>query len=317
MSTRNRFLAAGASLAVLPLIGAGPSPVHLAVSTSAIDSASGLVAAQHEGYFTEAALDVAVTVSNGAAGAAAVAGGSMQIASSNLITLIKAHLNGLPFTLIAPSTIYDTAKPTQVLVVRSGAGINKAADLDGKTISVTAIGDLLASATLAWIGENGGTPSSVRVIELPPSSAAAALQAARVQAAALAEPFLSQALATGQVQVFAKVFDTIGTRFLQGAYFTTTEYVASNPDVTARFVHALLRGNRFANDHPDRTLPWMIDFAMLNPAVERRARRERFGDALDVAQVQTVIDALVRLKVIDRGFDAHELVNPIAAKVRA
>jgi|ERR1700677_1152259 NitT/TauT family transport system substrate-binding protein len=308
---RRTFLAATAAFIGLPAAAGAQASQHLVVGASAIDGSAGVVAAAHEGYYEKAGLDVEIVVSGGAAGAAAVAGGSMQLASSNLVTLIKAHLNGVPFQLVAPVSAYDTNNPTQVMVVRNDAGITKASDLNGKTIAVTALGDLLSTATLAWIDQNGGNSSTVKLVEIPPSAEAAALEQNRVQAAALAEPFLSQAVATGQVRVFAKIFDAISPHLVEAAIFGETDYINAHPDLIQRFVRATIAGNRFANQHPDQTLPWMVDFAKLDPTVMRSARRERFAESLDVAQIQVEIDALLKLKLIDRRFDARDMISPV------
>jgi NitT/TauT family transport system substrate-binding protein len=203
-----------------------------------------------------------------------------------------------------------------VLCVRSDAGFKNAADLNGKTVAVTAIGDLLSTSTLAWIDQNGGTASTVKLVEFPPSAQAAALETGRVQAAALAEPFLSTALATGTVKVFAKIFDAVAPKFLVAAYFGMADYINANRDTVGRFATAMSEGDAFANAHPDQTLPWLIEFAKVDPAVAKRARREVFATAIDPALIQTEIDALVRLKILDRGFDGRDMISPVALNVR-
>lgn len=316
MTSRRAFLAASAVLAATSQAAFGQATPHLTVGASTIDGATGLITAQHAGFFRKNGVEVEVAVNNGAANAAAVAGGSIQLAASNLVTLIKAHLNGLPFQVVAPSSTYLTDNPTQVLIVRNDAGIRNAADLNGKTIAVTAIGDLLSASTLAWIDQNGGSSSTVKLVEIPPTAEVGALEAGRVQAAALAEPFLSQTLSGGTVRVFAKIFDAIGPRFLQAAYFGIPAFINPNADTVQRFTRALLEGNAFANAHPDQTLPWLIDYAKIDPAVARRARREKFGESIDPAQIQIVIDALVRLKIVDHGFDAKDMISPVVLNLK-
>ena len=313
---RRTFLASGAAFATVSGTALGQTLPRLLVGASTIDGATGMLSAQHNGFFRRNGVEVEIAVNNGAANAAAVAGGSIQLAASNVVTLIKAHLNGLPFQIVAPSSTYTTDNPTQVLIVRNDAGIRTAADLNGKTIAVTAIGDMLSAATLAWIDQNGGTSSTVKLVELPPAAESAALEAGRIQAAALAEPFLSQATSGGTVRIFAKIFDAIAPRFLQAAYFGTSTYINANPDIVQRFARALIEGNVFANAHPDQTLPWLIEYAKIDPAVAKRSRRERFGESIDPATLQVEIDALVRLKVIDRGFDAREMFSPVVLNMR-
>ncbi len=313
---RQTFIAAGAAVLAAPRPAFGQAPPHLLVGTSSIDGATGLLTAEHMNYFRTRGVDVENVINNGAANAAAVTGGSIAFAASNIVTLIRGHLRGVPFQMVAPSSMYTTDNPTQVLVVRTDSGIKTAADLNGKTVAVTAIGDLLSTSTLAWIDQNGGNSSTVKLVEFPPSAQAAALAAGRVQGATLAEPFLSEATGGGAVRIFAKIFDAIAPRFLVAAYFGMADYISANADATRRFANAILDGNAYANAHPDQTLPWLIDFAKIDPALAKKARREHFGDSLDPAQIQVEVDALAKLKVIDRSFDAKDMIAPAVLNLK-
>lgn len=320
-TSRRSFLAAGAAFAASArpaLAQPAPAPAmpHISVGTSAIDGAMGCVAAQRAGFFAKNGIDVQFVIGSGAANSAAVAGGSLQFAGSNVVTLIKAHLQGVPFQIVAPGAIYDTSDPTQVLCVLTNSGYKSGADLDGKTIAVTAIGDLLSTSTLAWIDQHGGHSGTVKLVEVPPSAQVAALETGRVQAAALAEPFLSQALSDGSVKIFAKIFDAIATRYLEAAYVGIPDYINANADVVRRFATAVLQGGAFADEHPDQTLPWLVDFAHIDPTVAKRVRRERFATAVDPSLVQVEIDALARLKLIDHAFDARDLFSPVILNLR-
>jgi NitT/TauT family transport system substrate-binding protein len=308
--SRAQFLAgAGAVAATSPIAALGQT-ARISVGSSAIDASMPLIVAQRQGFFTKRGLDVDVVINSGAANAAAVAGGSLQFAAANLVTLFKAHLNGVAFQIVAPTSVYSSDNPTQVLLVRADSGFKSAADLNGKTISVTTIGDLLSVSTLAWIDQNGGSSSTVKLVELPPPAQAAALDSGRVQAAALAEPFLSSALSGGTLRIFGKIFDAIGPRFLEAAYFGMPDYINANRDTVRKFASAILEGSVFANAHQDRTLPYLVEVAKIDPAVAKRSRRELFAETLDPAIIQSEIDALVRLKILDRSFNAKEMISP-------
>jgi ABC-type nitrate/sulfonate/bicarbonate transport system substrate-binding protein len=311
MNSRRHFLATSAALAVAPPAAFAQSATKITVGTSPIDGAMGVVAAERAGFFQKQMLDVTLAVANGAANAAAVAGGSLQFAASNIVTLIKAHLRGLPFAIVAPGAVYSSDNPTQVLVVRKDAPFKSAADLDGKTIGTTSIGDVLASSTLAWIDQHGGSSATVKLVEIPPSAVDVALASGRIDAATLAEPHLSEAVASGEAVVFAKIFDAIAPRFIESGYFALRDYVDANRDTTVRFSRAILDGNVFANRYPDRTAPWLVDSAKVDLASVKRSRREVFATTMDPALVQVVIDALVRMKQIDRGFNATEMISPL------
>jgi len=311
--SRGGFLAAGAAFVAIPKGAAGQGLLpKVTIGSSPIDGAMGVVAALRAGFFQKYGLDASIVLANGAANAAAIAGGAIQFASSNLVTLIKAHLNGLPFQIVSPGAIYSTDNPTQVLVARKDSGLRTASDLNGKTIATTALGDLLAASTLAWIDQHGGTSASVKMVEIPSTAIGAALESGRVDAATMAEPHLSEALGTGTVVVFAKIFDAIAPKFLVSAQFAMPDYINANRDTAQRFARAILDGNAFANEHPDKTAPWLVDSAKVDLASIKRSRREVFAVSMDPSLVQVVIDALVRMKGIDRGFSAAELISPVA-----
>ncbi len=316
-ATRRTFLAGGAAFAASSQLARAQGLPKVVVGSSTIDAASALISAQHNGYFTKNGLDVEIITGSGAASAAAIAGGTMQFAASNIVTLIKAHLQGIPFLMVAPSSMYISTSPTQVLCTRTDSGFKTAADLNGKTIAVTAIGDLLSTSTIAWINKNGGDASTVKLVEFPPAAQATALEAGRVQGATLAEPFLSQAIDTGTVRIFGNIFEAIAPSFLVAAYFGNADWMKANPDLVRRFAQSMLQGSAFANAHPDQTLPWLVEFAKLDPNVIKHARREHFGTSMDPGPIQTEIDALARIKMIDHSFDARDMISPAVLNLRA
>jgi NitT/TauT family transport system substrate-binding protein len=315
-ASRAAFLAGAAAGAAWPRIATSQALPQITIGTSPIDGAIGVVAALRAGYFTKYGLDASLSVANGAANAAAVTGGSLQFAASNIVTLIKAHLHGLPFAIVAPGAIYTTENPTQVLVVPKTSPLRTAADLNGKTIGTTALGDILAQSTLAWIDAHGGNSASVHLVEIPQTAIEGALHTGRIDAATMAEPHLSEAVGDGSVVIFAKIFDAIAPRFAESAYFAMPAYIDAHRDITVRFAKAILSGNVFANDHPNRTAPWLVESAKVDLASVQHARREQFPATLDPAQIQVVIDALVRMKAIDRSFAATDMISPVVIGVR-
>ena len=93
------------------------------------------------------------------------------------------------------------------------------------------------------------------------------------------------------------------------------EYINANRETTQRFARAILDGNVFANEHPDKTAPWLVDSAKVDLASVKRSRREVFAVAMDASLVQVAIDALVRMKAIDRGFNAVEMISPASVNL--
>lgn len=202
------------------------------------------------GLFAKYGLDVQPRVTNsGAVVLAGLAGGSYDVAYTNLVPVLQAHLHGLPFQIIAPSTMFMSDRSQNAMLVTTDSPIHTARDLDGKTIGTQSLQDLNSVAMRAWVDKNGGNSSSLRVLEVPSAAAVASLTAHRIDAMALSEPLLTMALATGKVRVLAKPQGAIAQRFQAQAFIATSEFVADHPEAMARFARAMHESAIYNNSH--------------------------------------------------------------------
>jgi NitT/TauT family transport system substrate-binding protein len=261
------------------------------------------------GAFRKASLDVDVQKANsGAAVAAAVVGGSIEIGKSSLVSLITAHARGLPFVIVGPAGLYDAKAPAVAMVVGKDSPVKTAADLNGRILSASSLGDQNALAMQAWIDQHGGDSKTVKFVELPSASAPDALAAGRVDAATLGNPILTEATSSGKCRIFAHSFDAIAPRFILAAYFCTADYAAKNRDTVLRFRRALLQSAAYADTHRADTVGVVSKFTGISPAVITSMTRTIAGSSLDPKLMQPVIDAAARYKLIPAPFDAQTMI---------
>lgn len=303
---RGLFLAATGAALAAPAAGAQAATIRIA-SAPDEDVVAALWAVS-SGVFEKAALDVHVQKANsGAAVAAAVAGGSIEIGKSSLVSLITAHVKGLPFVLVAPAGVYDATAPTVGMIVGKDSTAKSAAELNGKTLSASSLGDQNAIAMQAWLDAHGGDSKSVKFVELPSAAAPDALAAGRVDAATVGNPILTEALASGKCRLFARPFDAIAPHFLFAAYFCTADYAAKNADVLARFRRVLAEAAKYVNGHHQATIDSVSAFTGIAPDVIAGMTRTQVGTVLDAGMIQPVIDVAVRYRVIPAPFDARTM----------
>jgi NitT/TauT family transport system substrate-binding protein len=316
--SRRVFLATAGTLCTAAPAALVAQPLaRLVVGTAPTDSGMPPVIAQRTGIYRRNGLDVDLQFMNsGAALTAAVVGGTLQISATSLMGLVTAHAKGIPFQIVAPTTIYLSEKPGELLLVRKDAPLRTGADLNGKTIASPALGDLLSTSTFAWIDQNGGDSKTVRQVELPSAATQAALEAGRIDAAAMNEPRLSEAIRSGNFRVLGKPYDAIAPRFLVTAFVAMGDFVNAHVDTIQRFARAHRETNAFANAHPEQTAVWLAEVAKIDPDVIQHGRREVFAESLVVADVQRVVDAAARYKAIDRPFDAREMISPVLLNLR-
>jgi NitT/TauT family transport system substrate-binding protein len=319
VNRRRSFLAGAAALCfAAPSVVRAQQLVQLTIGDPPSDPGITPVVGIRTGIYRRYGIDLTIQVmASGAATSAAVAGGALHVGGSSLMGLINAHVRGIPFQIVAPASVYVSDRAAEALVVRKDAPIRTAADLTGKTVASPALGDLLSTATMAWIDANGGNAKLVHQVELPPSATAAALESGRIDAAAIQEPRLTELLRSGNSRMLGKPYDVIGKRFLNAATIATADFINANRDTIERFARATLEVNAYANAHPDQTAPWLAEFAKVPLDAVLHSTRAIFAESISVPDVQLVVDAAARFKIIERPFDARELISPVVLPARA
>lgn len=276
------------------------------VASTPIDVGAEVYFGQALGLFKAAGLDVQIqTIDNGAAIAAAVAGGAADIGQSNVVSISTAYEKKLPFVVIAPAGAYNSAAPTTVLVTLADTPLKTAKDLNGKTIVTNGIMNIAQIGGNAWLDKNGADYKSVKWIEIPTSATGAALLSHRADAAVFAEPALGRALASGQFKIFATPYDAIGPKWQIGAWFTTRDWAAAHPDAVKKFVAVMQQVAKWANTHHDESLKYLSAAAKVQ--YPSNMRRASYGETLDPALFQPVIDDAAKYGAITAPFPASEL----------
>jgi NitT/TauT family transport system substrate-binding protein len=285
------------------------------ITGPAIDGFKTTYYALRAGLFRKHGLNVEIVqMGTGAAGLAAVAGGSVQVAFTSLPALILAHLHGLPFQIVAPGQLYLTDVPAEVLLVKKDSPIRTARDLNGKTIAGAYLSDLGTTATLAWVDQNGGDSKSMKVLEVPVQIALEALDAGRVDAFPVAAPYYDQDLATGQVRILAKPFDAIAKRFQAAAYVANKDYVSGNADTMDRFARAVHESILYTNAHLPETAALVASYSGVDAAIVARSVRAVDPEYVEARNLQPYIDFAAKYKLIPNGYGAQDLIAPTALK---
>ena len=285
------------------------TPIVL-VPIASTDMAEAFYAVQ-TGMFERAGLDVTIQQApSGAAAMTALVGGAAQIGYTNSLALATARGKGIPVVLLSPGALYRTAIPHAVLLVPSDSPLRTARDLEGHTVAVAGLHDLLGISVVTWIGKNGGDPTKVKFVEMPPSTMQAALEAKRIDAAASYEPFLSAAVHAGSAKVFSKPYDAIGLSFLTGAWFALGPWVNDHRAAAIAFAKVLDQSSQYVNGHYDELTPLISSFTKLSPETLHDMVKLYTPPGLKAADLQPVIDAAAKAHEIPAPFQAAQMILP-------
>jgi NitT/TauT family transport system substrate-binding protein len=306
--SRAAFLASAATTALVPLAARAQSLTPLRATSAIDDAATPFLWAIDSGLFKRNGFDASLERStSGAAAASAVLGGSFDVGKASTISFLSAHMAGLPLIAIAPAGEFNPKIANDALAVKSDSTIRTGADLNGKTIAVSAIKDLFSVAVLSWVDAHGGDSSTVKLLELPMSSVTLAIVSGRIDAAVLIQPFLSQALQDGSVKSIGDPASALGNHHLDSLWFTTIAYAKQNPDAVDRFMRTIREAAKYVNGHHAETSYLLTKFAMVKAGDVGKLRMLQ-GMQLDSGELQPLIDAAAKYKVISARFDAKDVI---------
>jgi NitT/TauT family transport system substrate-binding protein len=307
---------AGLAALVTPLPARAQQLIEVKLALPPGTAVTPALYAQKAGLFRAAGLSVDLQKMNsGAAIVAAVVGGSVQIGSGNVFSIVTAHAHSVPVQIIAGSAVYSADEPVPygMLLVKTDGPIKTAADLNGKTLALTiARGDLSAVSTQAWFDQHGGDWSSVHVLELPQDAMVAALDQGRIDAMTMYSPNCTMAMATGKVRLLGRPYDAVARRFSIAAWFAQNDWASRNTDIVRRFGQAMAEASTYANSHPREVMPLLAGFSGIDLAVLEHAARAPFVARAAVTDLQPIVDIEVKYKVIEKRFDAADLIGPNA-----
>ena len=285
-------------------IGAGPD-----------DTSMPVIYAAQSGLFAKAGLNVELEKLAGAAVvAAALAGGSLEIGKASALSVVTAHAKGLPFTVIGSIATYDSTSPDFGMIVLTNSPIKSAQDLAGKTLAAVSLQDMSTVATYAWLAQNGVDASTLKFVEMPASATLAAMEAGRVVGSTIYEPMLTAATSTGKARIIGTPYDAIGKHFAGGLLVANTNWAADHRELIERFLRVMQTAGTYVHAHEDELAPMLAAYTGVDPASITKTHHEGRGVAITAADLQPVIDAAAKYKVIPAAFPASELICSCALR---
>jgi NitT/TauT family transport system substrate-binding protein len=222
---------------------AAAQDTKVAIGISGWTGFAPLTLANEAGIFKKNGLDVTIKKIPQASRHLAILSGDIQCAATTVETWIAWNANG-----VATKQIFqlDKSYGADGMVVKNG--IEKIADLKGKTVAASAPGTA-PYFTLAWfLKKNGMSIKDVTVVNMEPGPAAQAFIAGNNDAAMTYEPFLSSVRAAPQAGKilattldYPMIMDTFGctpaflganekaAKALADSYFEALEMITKDP----------------------------------------------------------------------------------------
>jgi NitT/TauT family transport system substrate-binding protein len=308
MKRARAILSAGAALSALAFgarVTAADASVRVAALT--IDASAACYYAQEQGFFKRAGIDAQIqTIASGGTIVAAVASNAVDIGFANLVSAVAAFARNIPVTIVAPGSVDIESMPTNALVVLPGSTIRNGSDFNGKTMATSTLRNIVQFAAQLWVDKHGGDSTTIRFVEMPFSAMTEALVAGRIDAAIVAEPFMTDV--KGRTRVIAYPMSSIGPRVQLGGWIANTTWAHENPQVVAAFNDAIVRANDWGNAHHDLSAQILAKHGRLDADVLAKMNRATYAPRLVAAEMQPAIDVAARYGAIPQTIPVEKML---------
>ena len=211
--------------------------------------------AKGKGYFSEAGLEVSFAVGRGGVDVAKQVGaGNAPIGGIVADAPIMVRGNGVPIKMVA---VFG-GKGFMQLVVREDSGIEKPADLKGKTITVMSFQDTTFYALLGLLASAGLTQDDVNIQAVGPTGVWEFVATGKSAGMAGVPDWIPPVQAAG-VKVRVIPTDEFFPHMAQ-AIAVSDQVIKDRPEMVQKFVTAALRGMKDIMDDPDKAADDFVKF---------------------------------------------------------
>lgn len=293
-------------------------PVTVDVGILGIAADAPLWLGIEKGYFRDEGIKVRPRVS-GAGGAAFVPSlldGELDVGAGGADGAIQAIGKGLDIKILAKdgapvshghtaASIDDTDHITLAVVAGQDSDVKNLQDLEGRTLSAITVTGLQYLCIQRAMEKAGADRKAAEVLEMPLPEMLPALEAKEVDAAAVLEPFLTQAKHSG-ARVVSYACEEAMPGVIQGAYFVSGQWAQENPDVVEGLSNALVRANRYAQQHPEEQRRVIAENTEIPPDVVEQMALYPFPSGDERPRKNTlggISELMVRYGLLDKKPD--------------
>jgi NitT/TauT family transport system substrate-binding protein len=310
----------GVSLVILPACGQ-PAGRPAAIAVEFNNHAACAYVAHDKGWFEEEGMELMPLFQiyeSGAAIAAALARGDIQIGYLGLTAAITSYARGVPIKIVSGVHKYGYG-----LVARPA--LKDVKDLEGMTIGSLREGTVTDYLVNVMVGRF--QLDNITILRMSPSEEVIALIGGRVDAAFIPEQHATTAESKGFPMLITSQDLWPG---MQGDVLVVrTELIRDNPDLVKRLVAVTQRATAWVNDHPEETAKIMaeqlqaagekvfplkeaqsaVSLEATPELISRSMARIEYSTDISPAIVQEMIDFMVELGYINEGMKAADILD--------
>ncbi|WP_324277026.1 ABC transporter substrate-binding protein [Blastococcus brunescens] len=269
-----------------------------------------LTYAQQEGFCEDAGVELDITASSGGATVIPqLVSGDLDVAGSNVVSVLIGASQGLPLRMIAggTSTSEETEQDFSALMVAPDSTVTDISQLEGQRVAVNTLRNINDIVLGAMLEEAGLSYDSVEFVELPFPDMAAAVESGDVAAALLIEPFVSLAEESG-LKIIGRPYSALKPGLQIGTYVVSEQFAQENPDAVEAFQECVQAAADSIREDPDAFRAALPEIGDLAPELAEKVRINLWQGGSDEESLELVQDLMVEYGLIEEPVDLDEVV---------
>lgn len=232
---------------------------------------------------------------------AALVGGSLDMVFAPYVSVMQAASAGHDVVFIAANqsdALEEQPDGTFTgfagIGVRDDSGITSAADLEGKTIALNGLRNQNHLAVMVWLDKAGVDPDSVTFVEVPFPNQGLALRESQVDAAFMADPFMTLEQQTPGITIIDNPFGAIEPEhFPSTGWLVKRSWAENNTDVVERFLRANAKAAEAANAFtPEERAELLGEHFDMPPAIATQISVGYFESDLPVDRLENILQLM-------------------------
>ncbi|WP_369275890.1 ABC transporter substrate-binding protein [Streptomyces sp. R11] len=288
--------------------GSGHAPEKASITVGAIPiiDVAPLHLAIRDGLFKAEGLQVRIEdIPGGAAGITRL-NKDLDITFGNYVSFIQAHTEGLALRLCSDG--FQAVRDSFGLMVAPGSDMRSAADLKGRSVGVNARSNVLHLLMLSLLSTYQVRESEVTFVEVPFPDMGRALAQSKVDAAVMAEPFITGTQKDFGAQQLDDVTGGPTADLPIAGYACTSDWAKRYPNSAAAFTRAMQQAQHECADRRNVTaiLP---KYTKIDRSTAAIVRVGKFPETVNPTRIQRVADLMERFGWLKKRFDVTAMLG--------
>ena len=275
--------------------------------------------AADKGYFAQEGLEVEmIPMAGGAVILPALVGGSIDIAYSNVVSIILAKAEGMPLKIIMHNKSEDSTKAPDApggykggsaIMARANSDIRSAKDMKGRKFAVNTLNGINWLFAQEWMRMRGAEPAETKWVEVPFQHMEAALETGQVDAVTAADPTLTVLKTTGKGRILDYYFSTVKSNVMVASFVATEKGIKEHPEVMQKFVRAMSRAIEYANTHKDEWPGILAKHLKIElDLLKKMEGGHRFEAKVDMEHLEWYVNLLVKRGLLQKRIEPNTLI---------